>query len=138
MQHLVLPSLALGLTLAGVIIRLVRINVIQALGSDYVEAAAARGVSRGSIARSHALRNALVPVITVLGLQIALLLGGAVLTEQTFGWPGIGSVLVRYLNNRDFAAVQGIVTALALVVVVVSILIDIMNALIDPRARLLK
>ncbi len=85
--------------------------------------------------RSHAFRNALVPVITIIGLQIALLMSGAILTEATFNWPGIGNELVQYINNRDYAAVQGIITMFAVVVVLVSILIDIVNALIDPRVR---
>ncbi len=84
---------------------------------------------------SHAFKNALVPVITVLGLQVALLLSGAVLTETTFNWPGIGFELVRYLNNRDYIAVQGIITFFALVVVIVSVPIDFFNAWIDPRVR---
>jgi peptide/nickel transport system permease protein len=83
----------------------------------------------------HAFRNALVPVITVAGLQFAILLGGAVLTEETFNWPGLGSELVRYLDERDYIAVQGIITIFALVVVVISLLIDVVNAFIDPRVR---
>jgi peptide/nickel transport system permease protein len=83
----------------------------------------------------HAFRNALVPVVTVVGLQAALLLSGAVLTETTFSWPGIGQALVTYLNNRDYSAVQGIVTVFALVVVAVSLVIDIVTALVDPRVR---
>jgi peptide/nickel transport system permease protein len=83
----------------------------------------------------HAFRNALVPVVTVMGLQVALLLGGAVLTEQTFSWPGLGTRLLQYLNNRDYIGVQGIITVFALVVVVVSVLIDVLNAMIDPRIR---
>ena len=80
----------------------------------------------------HAFRNALVPVVTVAGLQFAILLGGAVLTEETFNWPGIGSELIRYLNERDYIAVQGIVTVFAIAVVIVSLLIDLINAFIDP------
>jgi peptide/nickel transport system permease protein len=83
----------------------------------------------------HAFKNALVPVITVMGLQFALLLSGAILTEQTFNWPGLGSQLVRYLDNRDYIAVQGIITFVALIVVVVSMLIDLVNAWVDPRVR---
>jgi peptide/nickel transport system permease protein len=133
--HLILPGLTLGLLVAGVFIRLVRVNVIQTLKNDYVEAARARGVREGRVVIRHAFRNALVPVVTVVGLQAALLLSGAVLTETTFNWPGIGQALIRFLNNRDYAAVQGIVTVFALVVVVVSLLIDVVNALIDPRVR---
>ena len=83
----------------------------------------------------NAFRNAMVPVITVIGLQFALLLGGAILTEQTFNWPGIGQKLVFYINNRDYGAVQGIVTFFAIAVVLISLLVDIVNALIDPRVR---
>ena len=100
-----------------------------------VEAAEARGIARGKVTRKHALRNALVPVVTVIGLQFALLLGGAVLTESTFNWPGLGEKLVYYINNRDYGAVQGIITIFAIVVVLISVLVDIVNALIDPRVR---
>lgn len=133
--HHVLPCLALGLLMAGVFIRLVRVNLLQTLQGDYVEAARARGVSERHVIRRHAFRNALVPVVTVMGLQVALTLSGAVLTERTFNWPGLGTQLVEYLTARDYAAVQGLVTFFALVVVAVSLLIDVLNALIDPRVR---
>ncbi|MDT4940726.1 MAG: peptide/nickel transport system permease protein [Pseudonocardiales bacterium] len=133
--HLILPAVTLGLIISGVMIRLVRVNVLQTLRADYIEAARARGVSERSVVYRHAFKNALVPVITVLGLQVALLMSGAVLTETTFNWPGIGFELVRYLNNRDYIAVQGIITFFALVVVVVSVVIDFVNAWIDPRVR---
>jgi peptide/nickel transport system permease protein len=135
LQHCVLPCVTLGLLITGVIIRLVRVNVIQALKGDYVEAARARGIPEGRVVRKHAFRNALVPVITVIGLQVALTLSGAVLTETTFNWPGVGSALVNYLNERDYPAVQGLVTFFAIVVVIVSLLVDILNALVDPRVR---
>lgn len=133
--HHVLPCTALGLLLSGVFIRLVRVNVLQALKADYIEAARARGITEGRVVRRHAFRNALVPVITVIGLQAALTLSGAVLTETTFNWPGIGKELVDYMIKRDYVAVQGIVTFFAVVVVVVSLVVDIANALIDPRVR---
>ncbi len=135
LQHHVLPCLTLGFLLSGVIVRLVRINVIQALQGDYVEAARARGIREGQVVRRHAFRNALVPVITVVGLQVALTLSGAVLTESTFGWPGIGSALLKYINERDYIAVQGIVTFFAIVVVLTSLVVDVINALVDPRVR---
>ena len=135
LQHHVFPCLTLGLLLSGVIIRLVRINVIQALKGDYVEAARARGISEGRVVRKHAFRNALVPVITVVGLQIALTLSGAVLTETTFNWPGLGTELVEYVTKRDYIAVQGLVTFFAVIVVLVSLFVDILNALVDPRVR---
>ena len=134
-EHLILPTVTLGLLVSGVLIRLVRVNLMQTMRGDYVEAARARGVTERRVVMQHAFRNALVPVVTVAGLQFAILLGGAILTEQTFNWPGIGSELVRYLNNRDYIAVQGIVTVFALAVVVVSLLIDLINAFIDPRVR---
>lgn len=134
-QHHVLPSFVLGLLLSGVIVRLVRVNVIQTLQSDYVEAARARGISEGRVVRKHAFRNALVPVVTVIGLQVALTLSGAVLTENTFNWPGLGTDLVRYVIARDYVAVQGLVSFFALIVVLVSVIVDVINALIDPRVR---
>lgn len=135
LKHLILPSITLGLLICGVFIRLVRVNILQTMQADYVEAAEARGISRGKVTRRHAFRNALVPVITVVGLQFALLLGGAVLTESTFNWPGLGEKLVDYINDRDYGAVQGIITIFAIAVVLISLLVDIVNALIDPRVR---
>jgi peptide/nickel transport system permease protein len=135
LEHLILPAVTLGLLVSGVLIRLVRVNLLQTMRGDYVEAARARGVSERRVVLHHAFRNALVPVVTVAGLQFAILLGGAILTEETFNWPGIGAELVRYLNNRDYIAVQGIITVFALAVVVVSLLIDLVNAFIDPRVR---
>jgi peptide/nickel transport system permease protein len=135
LKHLVLPATTLGLVIGGVFTRLVRVNVLQTLQGDYVEAARARGLRERNVVFRHAFKNALVPVITVMGLQFALLLSGAVLTEQTFNWPGLGSELIRYLDNRDYIAVQGIITFVALVVVGISVLIDFVNAWVDPRVR---
>jgi len=134
-EHLILPAVTLGIVYGGVFIRLIRVNVIRTLKEDYIEAARARGISERHVVYTHAFRNALVPVVTVIGLQLALLLGGAVLTETTFNWPGIGHYLYTYLQNRDYAAVQGIIVVFALVVVVVSVVIDFVNAFIDPRVR---
>ena len=127
--------MTLGLLLSGVFIRLVRVNILQTLKDDYVEAARARGIPEKYVIRRHAFRNALVPVITVIGLQVALTLSGAVLTERTFSWPGLGNELIKYIVARDYAAVQGLVTFFAIVVVVVSLVVDIVNAVIDPRVR---
>jgi peptide/nickel transport system permease protein len=134
-KHLILPATTLGIVIGGIFIRLVRVNVIRSLKDDYIEAARARGIGERSVVFRHAFRNALVPVVTIVGLQLALLLGGAILTEETFNWPGIGSTLVKYLGNRDYAGVQGIVVVFALVVVVASLVIDFVNAFIDPRIR---
>ena len=135
LRHLILPAFTLGLIVCGVFIRLVRVNMLQTMQTDYVEAAEARGLKRRHVTWRHGFRNALVPVITVIGLQFALLLGGAILTEQTFNWPGLGQKLVLYINNRDYGAVQGIITFFAIAVVLISLLVDIVNALIDPRVR---
>lgn len=135
LKHHALPCITLGLLLAGVLIRLVRVNVLQTLQSDYVEAARARGIPERHVVRRHAFRNALVPVITIIGLQVALTLSGAVLTESTFSWPGLGTKLIEYLVARDYAGVQGIVTFFAIVVVLVSLAVDIINAIVDPRVR---
>lgn len=135
LQHALLPALALGLLTGGVFLRLVRINLLQTLRMEYVTAARARGVSERRVLSKHAFRTALVPVVTVMGMQIAILLGGAVLTETTFEWQGIGYELAQYLLRRDFLAVQGIVTLIALVVSVMSFVIDLIVALVDPRVR---
>jgi len=134
-KHLVLPAVTLGLVTAGVFIRLIRVNVIRTMKDDYIEAARARGIDERSVVYDHAFRNALVPVITIVGLTVALLLSGAVLTETTFNWPGLGHTLLTYLQNRDYAAVQGLIVVFALVVVVASLVIDFVNAYIDPRIR---
>lgn len=135
LEHLVLPAITLGLLICGIFIRLVRVNILQTMQSDYVEAAQARGIAPGKVTRNHAFRNALVPVITVIGLQVALLLAGAILTETTFNWPGLGYKLYTYIQGRDYVAVQGIITLFTVVVILMSLLVDIVNALIDPRVR---
>nr|WP_241981702.1 ABC transporter permease [Cryobacterium sp. TMT1-19] len=135
LEHAVLPALTLGLLTAGVFLRLVRTNVIGTLGTDYVDAARSRGVSEFRLVRKHAYRPALIPIITVIGLQIALLLGGAVLTETTFEWKGLGFMLSEFLKARDFVAVQGIVALLAVIVALSNFVVDIIAALIDPRVR---
>ena len=135
LRHAVLPALALGLLTAGVFIRLVRTNVISTYTSGYVEAARSRGVSEGRLLSKHAWRPAMIPIITVMGMQIALMLAGAVLTETTFEWKGLGFMLSQYLKQRDFVAVQGIVILIAIIVAVVNFIVDVISALIDPRVR---
>jgi peptide/nickel transport system permease protein len=134
-RHLALPAITLGLAIGGIVVRLVRVNMIGTLGSDYVEAARARGVPERRIIFGHALKNALVPVVAAVGLQFALLLSGAVLTEATFSWPGIGDTLYEFLSQRDYTGVQAIVSFYAVFVVAVSLLIDVVAAWIDPRIR---
>lgn len=133
--HAVLPGLALGLLTAGVFLRLVRTNVIGTLGAQYVTSARSRGVGEYRLLTKHAYRPALIPIVTVIGLQIALLLSGAVLTETSFEWKGIGFQLSEYLKARDFVAVQGIVILIAVVVAVTNFIVDVAAAFIDPRVR---
>lgn len=135
LQHAIMPALALGLLTAGVFLRLVRTNVISTLANDYVDAARSRGVNEFRLVRKHAYKPALIPIVTVIGLQIALLLGGAVLTETTFEWRGLGFQLAQYLGDRDFVAVQGIVALLAVIVALTNFIVDVIAALIDPRVR---
>ncbi len=130
-----LPCFTLGLLLSGIFERMVRVNLRQTLQADYVEAARARGIPERRILLAHALKNALIPVITVFGLTLAALLGGAVLTEVTFSWPGLGNRLYQAIDTRDYPTVQGIMVFFGAIVVVVSILIDLINAHIDPRIR---
>src|SRR5665213_177436 len=135
LSHAVLPGLALGFLTAGIFLRVVRTNMIGTLATDYVDAARSRGISEYRLATKHAYRPAPIPIITVIGRQIALLLGGAVLTETTFEWRGLGFQLTQYLGARDFVAVQGIVAVLAVIVAVTNFIVDIIAALIDPRVR---
>ncbi len=133
--HAVLPALVLGLYVAGIFLRLVRANVIGTLSTDYVTAGRSRGVRELRLVRKHAYKPALIPIVTVIGLQIALLLGGSVLTESTFEWQGLGFQLARYLASRDFVAVQGIVALLAVIVAITNFIVDVIVAVIDPRVR---
>jgi len=135
LSHAVLPAIALGLITGGTFLRLTRTNLIGTLDAQYVESGRSRGVSEFRLVTKHALRPALIPIITAMGMQIAVLLGGAVLTETTFEWTGLGYQLAQYLTARDFVAVQGIVVMLAVIVAVTNFLVDVIAALIDPRVR---
>jgi peptide/nickel transport system permease protein len=135
LHHLALPCLTLGILLSGIFERIVRVNLKETLKADYVEAARARGIPEMRIIFAHALKNAMIPVITLLGLLLASLLGGAVLTEVTFSWPGLGNRLYDAISLRDYPTVQGIMVFFAAIVVIASIAIDIINAYIDPRIR---
>ncbi|EFA68985.1 ABC transporter permease [Cylindrospermopsis raciborskii] len=135
LHHLALPSLTLGILLSGIFERIVRVNLKETLKADYVEAARARGIPENKILVSHALKNALIPVITVLGLTFASLLGGAILTEVTFSWPGLANRLYQAIADRDYTTVQGVLVFFGGIVVSASIVIDILNAYIDPRIR---
>ena len=135
-KYLLLPSLTLGLVLCGVFIRLTRSNMFDTLRLDFVTAAKARGLKDSTVTYGYALRNAFLPILTMVGLQFALLLGGAVLTETTFSWPGLGSYLVARINFRDYTAIQGTVVVFGLLVSIVSLAVDLLYAYLDPRIRL--
>jgi peptide/nickel transport system permease protein len=135
LQHLVLPTLTLGLILSGVFVRMTRINVIETLHTDYIAAARARGIREQAVVYRHALKNAMIPVITLIGLQVAILLAGAVLTETVFSWPGMGSYLVERISARDYTAVQSVITVFALLVALISLAVDVIYSVVDPRVK---
>ncbi|MEO1132927.1 MAG: ABC transporter permease [Cyanobacteria bacterium J06639_1] len=135
LHHLALPAFTLGLVMSGVFARMIRVNLREVLDATYITAARSRGFGEWRIVLIHALRNALVPILTVIGLALASLLGGALLTEVTFSWPGLASRLVQAIGQRDYPVVQGLVVFFAAIVVVVSLGLDILNAYIDPRIR---
>ncbi|HEY45356.1 MAG TPA: ABC transporter permease [Anaerolineae bacterium] len=135
LHYLFLPSLALATVLTGVFLRLSRINVIESLVEDYILAGRARGIRERVLVYKRALSNALIPIVTLIGLQFSGLLAGAILTETTFSWPGMGLYLVERIGQRDYTAVQGVILVFALSVAMISLLTDIIYAFIDPRVR---
>lgn len=134
-QHLVLPATAIGFSSSAIIARVTRSSMIEVLRSDYVRTARAKGVSEPSINMRHALRNAMLPIITVVGLQFGGLLGGSVLTETVFAWPGIGRLVVDSIRAQDGPLVQGTVLFIAVVFIVINLLVDLSYALLNPRIR---
>ena len=134
LSHLLLPSLTLGIVLSGAYTRLVRNNLIEVLNQDFIIAYRARGIRSRKIAY-HAMKNAFIPVITLMGLQFAILLAGAVLTETTFSWPGMGTFLLERIQYRDYTSVQGAIVFYALFVALISLIVDVIYALVDPRIR---
>ncbi len=135
LRHLVLPSLTLGLVLAGIFTRLTRANMLEVLGKDYITAGRARGIKERILVYKHGLRNAFIPIVTLLGLQFALLLAGAILTETTFSWPGLGRLVVDRIYDRDFSTVQGSILFFALLVTFMSLIVDVIYGFLDPRIR---
>jgi ABC-type dipeptide/oligopeptide/nickel transport system permease component len=133
--HIVLPALTLGLGLAAIASRLIRASLLDTLQDAYVLSARARGLSRRQVV-AHALRNALVPVVSVLGVRFGVLLGGSVLTENIFGWPGLGSLAVTAISQRDFPLVQGIVLVFASMFLVLHLAVDLAYGVLDPRIRI--
>lgn len=135
MSHLILPAIALGIHLLALVTRLLRASLSDALGSDYVRTARAKGLLPGKVVAKHALRNSLLPVVTIVGLEIGSLLGGSVVTETVFAWPGVGQLLVQSIYNRDYPLVQGAIIILAGIFVLVNLIVDICYAAIDPRIQ---
>jgi ABC-type dipeptide/oligopeptide/nickel transport system permease component len=136
LKFLVMPAFALGWYFAGSILRLTRSSMLDVLGSDYVKLARLKGVPEWAVIGKHALRNAMIPVVTLAGLQLVLMINVAVVVEVIFQWPGVGSLLIEGLLGRDFPVVQGAVLMAGVMVVGVNLLVDILYAYIDPRIRL--
>ena len=135
-SHLVLPAFTLGAALAAILTRMVRTSVIEELSADYVRTARAKGVSESGVLFRHALRNALIPILTILGLQFGTLLAGTIVTETIFSWPGIGHLTVQAINARDYPLLQGCILLIAVSYVIVNLLTDMVYAVVDPRVRL--
>jgi peptide/nickel transport system permease protein len=136
LQHLILPAIALGTIPLAIIARITRAAVLDVQNEDYVRTARAKGMAPGIVDRRHVMRNAMLPVSTIVGLQVGLLLSGAVLTETVFAWPGLGSWLVNAIQNRDFPVLQGGILFVALVFVLVNLVVDVSYAVLNPRLRL--
>lgn len=132
-KHLALPAATLGAYSTALIARLVRSSMLEVLGEDYIRTARGKGLAERSVLLGHALRNALIPVVTVIGLQIGTLLGGAVITETIFSWPGVGRLLINSISQRDYPLIQGIVFILALAVSLINLSVDLLYVWLDPR-----
>lgn len=135
LYHLILPSCALGMYSMAIIARMTRSSMLETLGQDYIRTARAKGLTEGKAIRKHALRNALIPIVTVIGLQLGSLLGGAVLTETVFSWPGIGAYTVNCILKSDFPVVQGVVLLVAITFVIINLVVDVVYAFLDPRIK---
>jgi len=134
-SHLILPAFTLGAALAAILTRMVRTSVIEELSADYVRTARAKGVSESGVLFRHALRNALIPILTILGLQFGTLLAGTIVTESIFSWPGIGRLAVQAIGARDYPLLQGCILLIAVSYVFVNLLTDLVYAVVDPRVR---
>ena len=133
--YLVLPSIAMGASLAAILTRMVRTSMLEELGQDYIRTARAKGLTEFAVVCRHALPNALVPIVTVVGLQFGALLAGAIVTETIFSWPGLGRLTVSAISNRDYALVQGCLLSIGLTYVLVNLLTDVVYRWINPRMR---
>lgn len=135
LRHIALPAITLGGVFIGPVARMTRTSLLEVLGSDFVRTARAKGVSERTVVLTHALRNSLIPVITLIGLQIGFLLGGAVVTESMFAWPGVGRLAVGAIVSADYALSQGAILVLALSFILVNMIVDVLYAVLDPRVR---
>lgn len=135
LEHLVLPAITLGTALAALLSRMIRASLVETLGEDYIRTARAKGLRMRSVVMGHAMRNALIPIVTVAGLQIGVLLSGAIITESVFDWPGLGTLLLEGISQRDYPLVQGCVLVIAVGYVLVNLATDLLYGLIDPRIR---
>ena len=134
-DHLVLPAITMGGALAAILTRMVRTAMLEELGQDYIRTARAKGLSERTVVYKHALRNAMIPVLTLIGLQFGALLAGAIVTETIFSWPGIGRLTVSAISNRDYALVQGCILAVGLTYVLVNLITDMLYMVVNPRIR---
>lgn len=134
-QSLVLPAFTLGIILASTTTRLVRSQLLDVLHMQYVTTARSKGISERSVIYKHALRTALIPIITYLGLQLGGLLGGVVIVEQVFAWPGLGTLALNAISHRDYPVLQGTITILAITIAAINLLVDMSYAMLDPRIR---
>jgi peptide/nickel transport system permease protein len=135
LKHMILPTVVLGVFLAPVTERLVRSGMLDALTQDYIRTARAKGLRERVVLTRHALRNTMIPVITVLGLQFGQLLGGAVITESVFAWPGVGLLAIESIRNSDFPVTQAAVVSLAIIIGLVNLSVDLVVGVLDPRIR---
>jgi ABC-type dipeptide/oligopeptide/nickel transport system permease component len=135
LAHLILPAFTLGAASMAIVARMTRSSMLEVLHQDYVRTARAKGLPGGTVVYRHALRNALIPIVTIVGVQLGYLLGGAVLTETVFTWPGIGTLMVKAIFARDFPMVQGAVLWVALIFALVNLVVDLAYGLLDPRIR---
>ena len=135
LRYLILPTIALGTHLLALVVRLTRSSMLEVLQQDYMRTAAAKGLRPRSVIFRHALRNALIPLVTIIGMQVAMIFGGAIVTETVFSWPGVGRLLVGAIQARDFPIVQAVVLFISVVVVLMNLLVDISYAMIDPRVH---
>lgn len=135
LRHLILPSIALGTIPMAFLARITRSSMLDVLHQDYIRTARSKGVKESIVIRKHALRNALIPILTAAGTEFALLMGGAILTETVFSWPGIGTYVIQAVNARDYPAVQGSVLFIAFLIALVNLIVDILYAYIDPRIK---